>query len=540
MNIRSELKAHFKYMILSFAFALTNDVMALIPPVIMSVIIDSVIPNKSFIEAIPLIVLFIALPVINGCVYAFYNTWGAMMCRKASYRINSKVIESILWQPMRFHTEKSSATLATECSRSAIDYTYIWVQTIPQTAATVVTSVIAFVYLFMASKWMAVSQLVLIPVLLIPTVFVRKLISKYSKTLFGAVNAIQAMLIESFRAIKTVKTFCLEKTVLKKYAQLFSNVDTVFKKEVWIESFQGNVASQFIMSVFLGIAFVVGAYEVSSGLLTIGVLVSALTFIGKYQNGVMSIMTANLNFAKQLSTFEPLFQYQSMAKEGGEGKETPSSFLKDKFEIRDLTFSYDGEKNVLEHFNLTIPGKSWIGINGHSGIGKTTLLDILTRIEKSENAVFLDGMDIAGTDIEWYRSHIAVVTQFPYIFNDTVRNNFRLVNENISDDDIDRYLGIADLREVISALPEGLETQLGEDAQQLSGGEKQRLALAIALASKRSLLVLDEATSNLDADTEKHIASELNKFVRTQDLTIISVSHRAAFHEYCDNIISLD
>ena len=158
-SIRREMRTYRKIMLTGFALALLTDGLALIPPVIMQFLIDDVIPNGTLKNAILLVVLFISLPVVNGLISALRTVWAAMKCRRASYVINSDIIDHIMGQPMRFHVEKSSAELASECSRSSIDYTYLWTDEIPKTAATLVTSLIALVLLFRASGWIALSQI---------------------------------------------------------------------------------------------------------------------------------------------------------------------------------------------------------------------------------------------------------------------------------------------------------------------------------------------------------------------------------------------
>ncbi len=539
LTISREIRTYWKIMLTGFVLALLTDGLALIPPVIMQILIDDVIPNGTLKNVILLVVLFISLPVINGLISALRTVWAAMKCRRASYVINSGVIDHIMGQPMRFHVEKSSAELASECSRSAIDYTYLWTDEIPKTAATLVTALIALVFLFHASGWIALSQIVLVPVLLIPNLFARKLISRYSAVLFKAINAINSMLIESFRGIRMIKNWNLESLVLKKYQKLYGDVDDCFRKTVRIESFSSSVASQFVLSLFTGIAFIIGVAEIMRGHMTIGLLVSSLSFIAKYQTGVLALMYANLNYAKQVSTFEPLFAYRVMPKEGDGKNAVPEAFLQQGLEVKNLSFSYEPDKPVLTDLSLTIPAHSWTGIRGRSGIGKSTLLDVLTRIEHVDGAVYLDGTDIETLNLYWYRKQIAVVPQTPFLFKDTVRANFRYVAPNLTDDAIWDALRAVCLDERVRSFPGGLDTMLGEDGQDISGGEKQRMALAIALASRRPLLILDEATSNLDETVEARIAKVLNDMVHAGRITILSVSHRPAFHRYCSQIVDL-
>ncbi len=540
MRIRDEIRKYATTMLFSFFCALLVDLIALVPPLVMRHIIDVEIPNGALNRIMVATGVFVVLPILSGSLYAVYNYWGAMTCRKASFVINSDIIDRIMGQPMRFHIEKNSSTLAAECSRSAIDYAYLWVNTIPQTAATLVTAFVALGYLWNASHLLALSQLLLIPVLTLPTLVVKKIVQSYSKILFGAVNAIQAMLIESFRGIKAIKTLGIEAKVLDQYRNLYNGASRYFGRGILIESFQGSVATQFLMAVFVGIAFVISAIGILQGDMTVGILVSSLAFITKYQNGIYGLMSANLNFGKQLATFEPLFQYRTLPKETDIEGESPKGFLDKELRVSHLSFRYNDEREILHDVNLVVPKGEWTGICGTSGIGKTTLLDLVTRIERpADGTLLLDGQDVNTLRLDWYRSHIAVVQQFPFLFHDTIRNNFLHVNPQASDLEIREALDAVALGPLMDTLAEGLDHVFSDDAQDVSGGEKQRFAMAMAILSGRKFLVLDEATSSVDEATETLLCRKLHELVADKGYTILSVSHRENFHAFCDNVIRL-
>jgi ATP-binding cassette, subfamily B, bacterial len=252
------------------------------------------------------------------------------------------------------------------------------------------------------------------------------------------------------------------------------------------------------------------------------------------------MMQTNVQYFKQLGEFSHLFGYMEMQEELS-GKMTPEEFLRDKVCLDHVTFYY-GEQSekgsVLNHLSFTLSKGTWMGIEGATGAGKSTLLNLfLLLYTPIEGAVLLDGIDCTKISKKWYRSNISVVNQTPFLFAGTVRENMMLVNDKLTDDDIWNSLEEVMLKGLVRSSGKGLDMDIGEDGTLLSGGEKQRLAIAIAFAAKKPLLILDEATSNLDVDTERYIRGIIRTKV-DMGLTVLSVSHRVSFHEKADKVFS--
>ena len=223
------------------------------------------------------------------------------------------------------------------------------------------------------------------------------------------------------------------------------------------------------------------------------------------------------------------------------GSKTAANLAQNSIAFSDVTFAYPDKPPVLNDFSAEIGVHQWTGIEGRSGFGKSTVLDLVLRLYTPESGkLLLDGKPANDYDLRWYRSKIAYVPQDPYLFTGTLRDNIKLFAPDCDEAGIAEALRIAQLSDWVSALPQGLDSVAGENGVSLSGGEKQRFALALALMSGREMLILDEATSNLDVASEQRIMEELAKLVKEQGLTILSVSHRKAFHDRCDRILDME
>ena len=194
-------------------------------------------------------------------------------------------------------------------------------------------------------------------------------------------------------------------------------------------------------------------------------------------------------------------------------------------EFKDVTFAYPNEDLILKGFNLKLLPNKKIAIVGKSGGGKSTIFNLLTRIfDPVSGQILLDGVDIRDLSEESLRKEISIIRQEPFIFHRTIRENFEVLDKNITLDEIKKYCKIAYLDEYIESLPDKYDTLLGEGGVNLSGGQKQRLSIARTLAKKSKVILLDEATSALDNNSQNYIKETIDNLVK--DHTVIIVAHR--------------
>ena len=209
-------------------------------------------------------------------------------------------------------------------------------------------------------------------------------------------------------------------------------------------------------------------------------------------------------------------------------------------EIRGLRFRYGPtEPWVLDGLDLSIPAGSSLALVGPSGAGKSTLVDLLLRFwEYQEGAIRIGGRDIREYRADDVRAMLGVVSQHVHLFNATVRDNLAVADADATDDEIEAACRMAQLHDAIVALPEGYETRIGEDGVRLSGGERQRLAIARAIVKNAPMLILDEATANLDVATESRLFDALGPFMAGR--TTLVISHRRTVAGRVDRMVVLD
>lgn len=227
---------------------------------------------------------------------------------------------------------------------------------------------------------------------------------------------------------------------------------------------------------------------------------------------------------------------QSQSESSGD-KEAPDNI--ERIEFENVVFSYDNSETVLQDISFGVEKGEFIAFVGQSGAGKSTIVSLLARMyELDSGEIRANGEEIDRFNIESWRSRIAVVRQSPFIFNDTLRYNLTLANRDASQEEIDKVAEIARVDEFLDELPDGYDTLLGDNGVRLSGGQKQRVALARALLKDADVLVLDEATSDLDTNIENQVQSNIESMER--DYINITIAHRLSTVKNADRIYTIE
>lgn len=265
-------------------------------------------------------------------------------------------------------------------------------------------------------------------------------------------------------------------------------------------------------------------------------------------NNYLSRLTSIIYFASQLLEKVKDFNLSServFAIMDGEefGKETFGKKHLGKangdFEFKNVTFTYANGHKVIDNMNFKIKANSTVAFVGKSGSGKTTVFNLLCKMYDIDSGkITIDGIDIKELDKDSIRGNITIISQNPYIFNMSIRDNLRLVKENLTEEEMIEACRTACLEDFIKSLPDGYDTVIGEGGINLSGGERQRLAIARALVQKTEIILFDEATSALDNETQANIKKAIDNM--KNEYTILIIAHRLSTVIDCDRILFLD
>ena len=345
--------------------------------------------------------------------------------------------------------------------------------------------------------------------------------------------------IDSLINFETVKYFTNEKYESDLYDQELDKWEQA-KRKNRLTLFGLNFGQAFIITISMTSMLSLAAYEVSRGVMTLGdfVLVNAfmmqiflpLNFLGFVYREIKSSMT----------NIERMFALMKASSKVADAEDAKSLELtKGKIEFKDVHFSYDAERPILQGLSFTLTPGERLALVGSSGAGKSTIAKLLFRFyDATSGTIEIDGQDISSVSQLSLRQNIGVVPQDTVLFNNTLIENIRYGRPDATDEEVKEAVKQAHLEDFISQLPKGFETQVGERGLKLSGGEKQRVAIARTLLKKPSILIFDEATSSLDSQSEKAVINAIDDVSAGKSSVVIA--HRLSTIVNADRILVLE
>jgi len=338
-----------------------------------------------------------------------------------------------------------------------------------------------------------------------------------------------------FANVDSIKYFGKEKTVGKKILSLTRKTELAHLAR---GKYYGLFDSGHIFIISVGTFFLLLFPLLSflEGNITLGTIVFIYTVYGSVAGPLFSFVWRMKGFYKAMGDFQYLFEYGKIDNEIKDKSGAKAlEIRKGDIEFKDIEFKY-GRKKIFDKFNLKIPANKKIALVGHSGCGKSTLVNLLYRFYDVESGmVLIDGKDIRNFKQESVRSEMAIVPQECILFDDTIWNNIKFSNPSATKEEVRKAIKFAQLDNIIAEMPNKQNTIVGERGVKLSGGEKQRVSIARALLANKKILVLDEATSSLDSETEHEIQKDLEKLMEGR--TSIIIAHRLSTIMHADKII---
>jgi subfamily B ATP-binding cassette protein MsbA len=397
-------------------------------------------------------------------------------------------------------------------------------------------TIIGLIFVIFYLDWeMALFAIIILPVAFLPIVVLGRKVRKVTTGSQIAMADLTSSLHETFIGNKIVKAFGMEEYEKKRF---FGKNRKLFKLDMKRVRFQAlsSPIMEIIGGVGAGIVIWYGGSKVIAGTITAGTFFSFMTAVLMFYAPVKKLSKLNITIQQGLAGADRVFDILEIKSDIQESAD-PVVLKRGhhRVTLRDLYFKYD-DVMVLKNINIDVRAGEIIALVGMSGGGKTSLVNLIPRFfDASEGAVFVDDVDIRDISISSLRGQIAIVTQEPILFNDTVRNNIAYGNQNASDEDIENAARSAYAYEFIQNFPDGFDTSIGELGGRLSGGEKQRICIARALLKDAPILILDEATSSLDSESETLVQKALENLM--QGRTTFIIAHRLSTVSYAHRII---
>ncbi|MFQ6083723.1 MAG: ABC transporter ATP-binding protein [Candidatus Aminicenantia bacterium] len=533
------LKSQWKRAFLAGIFMLISVLLQLPLPLITRHIIDNILPNKDIVLLNWVILGLIGFMLIKGVSDLLNGYLLTLFRERVLFDIQLKLFQHIQKLNLSFFKNKRIGYLMSRIRNDVSNLQGLLAQTLLSFLRDSLTFIVGTTVIFIFHWKLASASLAVLPFFVYSIHFFSGRIRKKSLEFQEKIALVSATLQETLSAISIVKSFQLEKYEARKYVKKLRELIRTRIRFDLLSSFFGYTTA-FIGGIGPLIVLWYGGREVIRGNLTLGTLVAFSAFLGYLFGPAQRLMNLNTNIQKSLASLERVFELLDIAPKINE-PDKPKKFelIEGRVKFDNITFSYNSSEPVLKNVNLIVePGKT-VALVGKSGAGKTSLVNLIPRFyDPQQGNIFIDGINIKEVRIQDLRKAIGIVPQETFLFSGTIKENIKYGRLNASDEEIIEAAKLANADEFIRKLPQGYDTEIGERGMKLSGGQRQRIAIARVILKDPKILILDEATSELDAESEKLIQDALRKLCKNR--TTFIIAHRFSTIINVDKIIVLD
>ncbi|MEZ4605470.1 MAG: ABC transporter transmembrane domain-containing protein [Deinococcales bacterium] len=535
-------KPYRRYLILGILAVGVASLLGLVFPAMVRELFNSAFLSEGGMGKLNLIALSMLVVFALQAFFNYFRTYYlALVGEGVVADLRKKVFEHLMSLPISFFESRKTGEITSRLSSDVTTVQAVVSQALAQFLSQGITLVGGTIYLCFLNYKLTLVMLAVLPAVIIAGSYFGRQLRKVSTGFQDKVADANASAEEAITGIRIVKSFTAEKLESERYGEKIASSYEVALRRAKIRAL---FIPSIIMAMFIGISTVlwVGGRLVIAGELPGGDLIAFLLLtvfvagsIGSF-TGLYSQFQEALGASKRI--FELLDERSDLAK-----TEEPLQLSQSQGEVRfeQVSFGYGdrGEENVLKDINLHARPGEVIALVGPSGSGKSTLVSLIPRFyDPSEGNIYLDGKPLSHISLENLRGHIGIVPQESQLFSGTIFENIRYGRPEASFDEVIMAAKAANADEFISAFPQGYETIVGERGIKLSGGQRQRVAIARALLKNPRILILDEATSSLDSESEALVQEALEHLM--QGRTTFVIAHRLSTIRNADRILVLE
>jgi len=528
-----------KLLFVGLILIIVNRLSGLVLPGASKYLIDEVI-NKSNIDLLYTLLFAVAGAVLVQSTTSFLLT--RLLSVEAQHLISilrSKVQQHIIYLPVRFFDNTKSGELVSRIMRDVEGVRNLVGTGLVQLFGGILTAIIALLLLIQINAMMTVY--VMVPLVIFGLISLKAF--GYIRPIFrerGKINAeVTGRLTESLNGIRVIKGFNAEKQEISEFEKgvqkLFLNV----KKSLTSTSLVTSSAT-----LLLGIASVaimgIGASMIIDGEMTIGDFFAFTLYLGFLIAPIVQMSNIGSQMTEAFAGLDRTEEIINTAKEGEESNRTNQlENFAGNVEFENVSFEYEEGKPVLNDISFSAPAGSVTALVGTSGSGKTTIAGLAASFLKpTKGKVIIDGFELATVIMDNYRSRLGVVLQDDFLYEGTIRENILFSKSDATEEELLQAVSAAHVNEFTDRFEDGLNTLIGERGVKLSGGQRQRVAIARAILADPQILVLDEATSNLDTESELFIQESLAKLMEGR--TTFVIAHRLSTIRQADQILVVE
>ncbi|MFP5493612.1 ABC transporter ATP-binding protein [Parvimonas sp. G1641] len=531
-------KIEYKKLYMLMFVVVISGLLQAVVPLSIKLLTDDFITKQNLRGFIIAGLLFFLLVVISTlAIYSFYVFGG-----KLEYQVSKDIRKSVFEKIEKFSiTNIKKYEIGELISRLTSDVqklSEVFSWGVMDACHSIIVLLFSIGIMLYLSFTLTIMLFLMLPIIYIVTILFQKNILKFQRKVRDYNSKIIRSYTESLSYIKTIKALGIEEKKKKEFV-VFNNKYRKYNLKSILISAIFVPTVMFIASIGVGFAFNFSSISVMKNIMTYGAFLSFLTYSFQIFEPFKMLAQIFADLKSAQASAERVFQILYEDDEIIEGLETDINF-DGNIKFENVSFHYfDDDKLVLKDFSFEIKNGQSVAFIGSTGSGKSTIVNLICKFyDPTSGDIFLDGINYKNIDKTCLYNNLGYVLQQPQLFSISIKENIKFGNENATDEEIMEICNLLGIDEFISKLPNGIDTVIGESGYNISSGQKQLISFARALIKNPKLLILDEATSSIDTETEKFIQNKMKDILSGK--TSIIVAHRLSTIKHCDKIVLIE
>jgi len=522
--------------ILDFSCAVIAALLELSFPLAISMVVDDLLPNRNWEMILIWSGILLAVYVVSSAMNYVVTYFGHKLGINIETDMRSQLFTHVQKMSFRFFDQKKTGKLVSRMTNDLMDIGEIAHHGPEDLFIAMMTLTGAFALMLSINWQLAVLTFLIVPFLIWLSVYFTKKMSIAFDHMFSSIGRFNARVENNVSGIRVVKAFGNETHEIDRFIEHNEQFKQTKLTTYKMMALHASISHLLMKGVTI-FGLVCGTWFVMQKNMTYGEFISFVLLSGIFLGPIQQINSVIETYPKGVAGFK---RFVSLLDQAPDEKDVPDAIhvdgLKGEITFHDVSFGYEKDSLILEHINLEIKQGETVAIVGPSGAGKSTLCSLLPRFyEWQSGTITIDGIDSRQMKLSSLRQQIGIVQQDVYLFNGSIRENILYGKLDATEDEIWQAVLKAELKELVESLPEGLETMIGERGVKLSGGQKQRVSIARIFLKNPPILILDEATSSLDTETEASIQRSLEEL--SEGRTTLVIAHRLATIQHADRIV---
>lgn len=527
------VKPYEKDLIIAIILGIISSILLLFIPKIISYAIDSAFPEKSFLKIVLLTALMLGIIIIALIITRVRRDKQCLVLNKVANDLKVAIFSKLQYLPNTYYDTKSHGKIYTRASSYPDDASVILCYILIEIILDVINLVFVVIFMLTSNAKLSLISIILAVILTLFFVFLSPVRRRLQHHLNNKNSNINAYISESINGIRITQSFNRE----EKNENILKDLEIERIKAVKNTLFVGNLTwslTGIFNLVSMAIIYFIGLKYMYPEI-SIGIIIAIDSYSSRFWEPI-EYLTSSYNDLMDASTYlERIFELLDTENVIENSVKSRAIDIKGNVELRNVKFSYTPEKPVLDGVNIKIKAGEKVGLVGETGCGKSTILSLISRFyDINEGEILIDGVNIKDIKLESLRGQVSMMLQDNFLFARSVYDNL-VLDKKVDRKKVEKICKMLDIHEMIMSLEKGYDTVLLNNGTNLSSGERQLLCIARIMVQNPKILILDEATSNIDLKTEKQLSKAIE--LVTKNRTTIMVAHRISTIKNCDKII---